>query len=121
MGQTVLVVDDHADFRSVARTLLELDGFDVVGEAVDGATAIDFVRRMRPQVVLLDVQLPDLDGFEVAGVLADDRDGPAPEVVLVSTRSAHSYRRRLTTTTARGFVCKDELSGAAVRALLREG
>jgi CheY-like chemotaxis protein len=70
MAKTVLIVDDHAPFRAVARALLQLEGFDVVGEAADAYSALDAVRRLRPSVVLLDVQLPDLDGFEVAHRLA---------------------------------------------------
>ena len=117
MGRTVLVVDDHAGFRSVARAVLESDGFDVVGEAADGAEALASAERLRPQLVLLDVQLPDIDGFVVAERLAAAGAG-APEVVLVSSRSAGAYRRRLVGTPARGFLCKTDLTGAALRELL---
>jgi DNA-binding NarL/FixJ family response regulator len=116
MGPTVLIVDDHPGFRSLARALLESEGFTVVGEAEDGATAIAAVEALRPAVVLLDVQLPDLDGFEVAERLAS-RAG-APLVVLVSTRTAAAYGLRLETTSARGFISKTSLSGAALAALV---
>jgi DNA-binding NarL/FixJ family response regulator len=116
MRPTLLIVDDHPSFRSLARALLEAEGFAVVGEAEDGATAIAAVEALRPAVVLLDVQLPDLDGFEVAERLASRADAPA--VVLVSTRTAAAYGVRLETTSARGFISKTSLSGAALAALV---
>lgn len=116
MPPTVLIVDDHAGFRSLARALLEAEGFAVVGEAEDGATAIAAVEAVRPAVVLLDIQLPDLDGFEVAERISLLSDAPA--VVLVSTRSAAAYGPRLETAAARGFIPKTSLSGAALAALV---
>jgi two-component system, NarL family, nitrate/nitrite response regulator NarL len=116
-GRTVLIVDDHDAFRSLARSLLEAEGFEVVGEASDGGSAIDTVLRLRPDIVLLDVQLPNLDGFAVAERLAAvHRDRPV--VVLVSSRDASSYRRRLAATPARGFITKSQLSGSALSALV---
>jgi DNA-binding NarL/FixJ family response regulator len=112
----VVIVDDHAGFRSQARALLEAEGFDVVGEAGDGASALAAVGQLRPQVVLLDVQLPDIDGFEIAERLA--RAGDPPAVVLVSARGASAYRRRLARSRARGFIVKSELSGHALSALV---
>ncbi len=120
MDRTVLVVDDHAEFRSVARAVLESDGFRVVGEAADGAEALARAEQLRPGVVLLDVQLPDIDGFAVAALLAAAGTA-APDVVLVSTRPAGAYRRRLATTSARGFLSKADLSGPALRRLLGRG
>jgi DNA-binding NarL/FixJ family response regulator len=115
--RTVLIVDDHAVFRSLARSLLEAEGFEVVGEAPDGRSAIDAALQLRPDIVLLDVQLPDLDGFTVAERLAAiDPDRPA--VVLVSSRDSASYRRRLAATPARGFITKSQLSGSALSALV---
>jgi DNA-binding NarL/FixJ family response regulator len=116
MRLTVLIVDDHAGFRAFARAVLEAEGFDVVGEAEDAASALAAARRLRPQVVVLDVQLPDLDGFEVAEQLA--RLDIPPAVVLVSTREISSYRRRLATSPVRGFIAKHELSGRALSALV---
>jgi DNA-binding NarL/FixJ family response regulator len=113
---TVLIVDDHSGFRSFARALLEAEGFDVVGEAEDAESAIAAAGRLRPQVVLLDIQLPDVDGFEVAERLAREPDGPA--VVLVSTRDISSYRRRLAGSPVRGFIPKSDLSGSALSALV---
>jgi two-component system nitrate/nitrite response regulator NarL len=116
MQPTVLIVDDHPAFRSLARVLLESEGFAVVGEAQDGAAAIAAVAALRPDVVLLDIQLPDLDGFEVAERLAVRADAPA--VVLVSTRAAAAYGARLQTTSARGFIPKTSLSGETLAALV---
>jgi DNA-binding NarL/FixJ family response regulator len=120
MVRTVLIVDDHSGFRSFARALLEADGFDVIGEAADGASALAAAARLRPALVLLDIQLPDLDGFEVAERLAHQSESP-PVVVLISTRAASSYRHRLANSPALGFVAKSELAGAILSALLARG
>jgi DNA-binding NarL/FixJ family response regulator len=116
VSRTVLIVDDHEEFRRTVTALLEADGFEVVGEAADGQSAIDQVTRLRPQLVLLDIQLPDFDGFEVASRLVET--GEPPIVVLTSSRDARSYRRRLALSPARAFVPKNELSGDALAALL---
>jgi DNA-binding NarL/FixJ family response regulator len=108
----VLIVDDHAPFRSLARRLLVAGGFQVVGEAADGADALDAARDLAPDVVLLDVQLPDIDGFTVAARLAA-RPG-APVVVLVSSRARLDYGARVDASRARGFIAKAELSGEAL-------
>lgn len=115
---TVLIVDDHADFRAFARDLLQAAGLDVVGEAHDGASAVTAARELRPRIVLLDIQLPDLDGFEVCERLAGD--GAGPVVVLTSSRSESTYRRRLAGSSAHGFIAKAELSGQALAAFDRE-
>jgi CheY-like chemotaxis protein len=115
VAATVLIVDDHAGFRSFARALLEAEGFDVVGEAADGTSALVLTRALAPELVLLDVALPDMDGFSVCEALLED--GPGPVVVLTSSRDASSYRRRLERSHARGFIPKSELSGPALAAL----
>ena len=116
MARTVLVVDDHAGFRSRARLLLEAEGYEVVGEAGDGATAVAEAGRLRPDVVLLDVQLPDADGFDVASRLT--ANGDAPAVVLTSSRDWSDSADLIARSGARGFVPKDQLSGEAVGELL---
>jgi DNA-binding NarL/FixJ family response regulator len=113
---TVLIVDDHGGFRESARALLEAEGFAVVGCAADGAAALAAVQRLRPEVVLLDIQLPDLDGFAVARHLAA-APGP-PRVVLISSRDAAACGRRLDAAPVCGFLAKRELSGASLAALV---
>jgi DNA-binding NarL/FixJ family response regulator len=114
---SVLIVDDHAEFRRLARQLLEEEeeSFEVVGEAADGESALTAVTRLRPALVLLDIQLPDLDGFEVAARLTEAAEPPM--VVLTSNRTISSYRRRLAESDVRGFIAKSELSGEALAAL----
>ncbi|MEU6258152.1 response regulator transcription factor [Streptomyces sp. NPDC047043] len=122
MRRTVLIVDDHPPFRAAARAVLEAEGFGVVGEAGDAMTALLACARLRPQVVLLDVQLPGPDGFAAAEMLAAlEREGPAPDIVLISSRARSGYRERLRTCPALGFLTKAELSGDALRALLDAG
>jgi CheY-like chemotaxis protein len=113
---TVVIVDDHSGFRSQAKALLEAEGFEVVAEAEDGMSALAAVAQLHPRIVLLDIQLPDIDGFEVAERLAQAGDSPA--VVLISTRDVSSYRRRLARSPVCGFVSKSELSGHAICALV---
>jgi DNA-binding NarL/FixJ family response regulator len=111
-----LIVDDHAGFRRQARALLAADGFDVVGEAANGADALDAAAELQPDVVLLDVQLPDTDGFAVArGLHALSR---RIAVVLTSSRDRSDYGSLVTDSPARGFVAKGELSGNALVELL---
>src|SRR6266851_8724571 len=113
---TVLIVDDHEAFRASARALLQVGGFDVIGEAADGMEALKAVTTLRPAIVLLDIQLPDLDGIAVAQRLAEAPDPPA--VVLISSREATAYGPRLVQASARGFISKSELSGKALAALI---
>jgi DNA-binding NarL/FixJ family response regulator len=114
MSARVLIVDDHAPFRALARRLLTADGFDIVGEAADGAAALDAARDLCPDVVLLDVQLPDIDGFRVAQALAR----PGLAVVLVSSRADSDYGSRVATSPARGFIAKSDLSGEGLQRVL---
>jgi DNA-binding NarL/FixJ family response regulator len=114
---SLLIVDDHADFRAGARALLEVDGFEVLGEAADGESALEATRRLRPQVVLLDIQLPGMDGFRVAERLAAGDDPPM--VGLTYGRAREPFRRRLrAAASVRGFIAKAELSGECLSALL---
>jgi DNA-binding NarL/FixJ family response regulator len=116
MGRTVLIVDDHAGFRTAARALLEAQDFDVVGEAEDGAGAVVAAAELRPEIVLLDIQLPDVDGFAVAEQLATD--GIPSAIVLISSRDASSFRRRLAANPAWSFIAKSDLSGEALAAAI---
>jgi DNA-binding NarL/FixJ family response regulator len=113
---TVLIVDDHAGFRAAATALLEAEGYDVVGAAGDGPGALEAVAQLRPQIVVLDIQLPGEDGFAVAERLAADRE--PPQVVLISSRAAATYGPRLAAAPSRGFIAKRDLSGAALATLV---
>jgi DNA-binding NarL/FixJ family response regulator len=114
MAVRVLIVDDHPTFRASVRALLELEGFEIVGEAVDGASALDLAGRLEPEVVLLDIALPDTSGFDVAEQLA----GRTVKVILTSSRQQHDLGRRLGRSGALGFVPKNELSGDVLSELL---
>jgi len=120
VGSTVLIVDDSASFRWFARELLDAEGFVVIGEADTGSAAVRAVDRLDPDVVLLDIALPDIDGFEVCAQIT--RSGRArPAVVLTSSRDAEAFHGRLDTCGARGFLPKASLTGATLAAAARPG
>jgi CheY-like chemotaxis protein len=104
MTRTVLIVDDHPSFRASARAVLESDEFEVVGEAADGASALAAVRSLQPDVILLDVQLPDMQGFDVCDEIErSDMD---------------DYGDLIASSCAVGFLPKAELSPEALGAFL---
>lgn len=113
---SVLIVDDHPGFRASARRMLEASGYAVVGEAADGAAAIAAVVELDPDLVLLDVQLPDLDGFEIAARL--QALGRETEIVLTSSRDRSDFGTAVEESPARGFIAKAELSGPALAELI---
>ena len=113
---TLLIVDDHPSFRATARLLLEAEGFAVVGEAANGAEALTQAAALRPDVVLLDVNLPDIDGFDVSARLTTGAE--PPHVVLVSSREARDFGPLVSRSGARGFLSKADLSGSALRELV---
>lgn len=117
--KTVLVVDDHPAFRASVRRLLESEGYRVVGEAGDGAGALAAAAELKPDLVVLDVQLPDIDGFEVAERIEAALDDGAPAIVLVSSRERSDFGTLIDTARIRGFVSKAELTGEALSELLR--
>jgi DNA-binding NarL/FixJ family response regulator len=119
VATTLLIVDDHAGFRAFARALMEAEGLDVVGEAESGESALAEAARLDPDIVLLDVMLPGLDGFEVCDLLTALRTRPA--IVLTSSRDASSYADRLARSPARGFVAKHALSAATLLSLVEGG
>ena len=116
MRPTILMVDDHDGFRARARVMLERAGFDVIGEATDGATALAAAARLRPDLVLLDIGLPDLDGFAVATTLRDR--GGRERIVLISGREAADYGGRVERSAADGFIAKQDLSAERLREML---
>lgn len=116
MISTLLVVDDHEGFRGFVSTLLEGDRFSIAGVAKDGESALDAVNRLRPDLVLLDIQLPGIGGFEVAERLASGAH--RPDVVLTSTREATDFGARLSNAPVLGFVPKNELSVEAISRLV---
>jgi DNA-binding NarL/FixJ family response regulator len=113
---SILIVDDHEVFRAEARAMLETAGYEIVGEAIDAADALAKASALNPSVVLLDVQLPDLDGFSVASEMATLPQ--PPRVVLCSSRTAADYGRRLTRAPAAGFIQKADLSRAELKRVL---
>lgn len=116
VSPTVLIVDDHAAFRAVAREVLQADGYEVIGEASHGKAGIDAAHALRPDVVLLDVRLPDMDGFQVADRLTSN--GGRCAVVVTSSSDDPLYPERATSCGARGFVAKHDVCGAALDRLL---
>ena len=101
MCKTVLIVDDHPSFRASARRMLEADGYQVVGEAADASSAVDAVRELQPDVVLLDIRLPDADGFQVAELTSRERRGARdrphlePRTIRLRVRDRRQPSRRL--------------------------
>jgi DNA-binding NarL/FixJ family response regulator len=115
-GRRVLVVDDHESFRRCASELLSSEGYQVVGEAPDGATALALAATLRPELVLLDIQLPDIDGFAVSEALL--AANPELKIVLVSSRDRSTYGPRIETSGAAGFIAKADLSVAELERLI---
>ena len=116
VSRSILIVDDHAAFRSIVRAVLEADGYDVVGEAPDGRAALTAALALKPDVVLLDVRLPDMDGFAVALHLAEN--GGGPDVIVTSSSDDPLYPARAARSGARGFVAKHDVCGKALDRIL---
>ena len=116
MSRTILIVDDHTAFRRIVREVLEADGYDVVGEAPDGRAGLSAALSLKPDVVLLDVRLPDMDGFAVALSLAANGGGPA--VIVTSSSDDPLYPARAARSGARGFVAKHDVCGASLDRIL---
>jgi DNA-binding NarL/FixJ family response regulator len=119
MPCSVLIVDDHPGFRAQARALLVAAGYRVVGEAADGESGVRVARDLSPDVVLLDVQLPDITGFEVVARVQGQPDPPV--IVLISSRDAADYGSRIRRSGALGFISKAELSARALESVLATG
>jgi DNA-binding NarL/FixJ family response regulator len=117
MSRTALIVDDHPSFRASARAMLEDEGFEVIGELSEGASVVDAVNQLHPDVLLLDIQLPDMTGFDVCGLL-ESFDKDDVKVILVSSRDLSDYGDLVEISCAAGFVPKGELSGDRIAAIL---
>lgn len=113
---TLVVVDDHAGFRQVVREMLTAAGWRVIGEVSTGAAAPEMVMRLAPDLVLLDVVLPDMDGFDVAERLA--AAGCRSAVVLISGHDRSDFAGRVQAAPVRGFLPKEMISGPALARLL---
>jgi DNA-binding NarL/FixJ family response regulator len=118
MYPSILIVDDHEPFRKAVRAILAAEGFTVLAEAGSGAAALAMAREVRPEIALVDIQLPDIDGFRVAEHLSKEPD--APVVILISIREAYEYAGRVEKAPVAGFLPKRLLTGSAIRALLGE-
>ena len=118
MRPRILIVDDDPSFLRTVRALLESEGFDVVGEALNGLDAVADTTRLVPDLVLVDVNLPDIDGFEVVERIADGAD--APPVVLTSIRSAEDFGSLVARSRASAFITKAELTGEALASFLED-
>jgi DNA-binding NarL/FixJ family response regulator len=112
----VLIVDDHPGFRAQARALLVAAGYEVVGEAEDGESGVRVARDLSPEVVLVDVQLPGISGFDVVRLVGAGPDPPA--IVLISSHDASDYGLLIGRSGARGFISKAELSARTLEAVL---
>jgi CheY-like chemotaxis protein len=107
---TVLIVDDAAVMRRLARELLERRGYTVVAEAECAATALSLADALLPDAVLLDVRLPDADGFDVAAAMTSASANGSPAVLLMTADPQLSYYAMLDRSGARGLVCKADLA-----------
>ena len=116
MRETVLIVDDHDGFRRSMRRMLEREGYDIVGEAVDGRSAIAEALRLKPDIALVDIRLPDIDGFAVAKALR--AAGSARSILLISTRQRVDHGERLASSDADGFIEKSDLSARTIAAIV---
>jgi DNA-binding NarL/FixJ family response regulator len=117
VGRRLLIVDDNPGFRRLAGQLLEGEGYEVVGVASDAREALATAGELVPEVVLLDVNLPDISGFAVAARLT--RELPGTAILLTSTHGRPDFEQLALANGARGFVSKDDLSGAELDRLLR--
>ena len=116
VDQRVLIVDDNGAFRAAARLLLERAGFSVVAEAGSGAGGVEEAKAHGPDVAIVDVQLPDFDGFEVAARLSELK--PAPRVILISSLDGADFGALVAGSSALGFLPKADLSASLINGLL---
>jgi DNA-binding NarL/FixJ family response regulator len=104
----VLVVDDQALVRAGFRALLDSDpGIEVAGEAANGAQAVTLARSLRPDVILMDVRMPEMDGLDAARRILDGKEDQAPRILILTTFDLDEYVYEALRAGASGFVLKD--------------
>lgn len=103
-GVTVLIVDDHPMVREGLRAMLKVEGISVVGEAATGAEAVEQARRLQPDVVLMDVRMPDMDGLSATEILKAEM--PSTSIIIVTSYESKDYLRRAILAGAAGYVLK---------------
>ncbi|NEA30562.1 response regulator transcription factor [Streptomyces sp. SID13031] len=109
-----LIVDDSAHFLAVARTVLERDGISVIGTASTGAQALRLAAELRPDVLLVDIDLGGESGLRLAGRLAEQAGGAVAPIILISLHSEEDYADLIAASPAIGFLSKTALSGTAI-------
>ena len=118
MSLRCLIVDDNASFLAEARGLLEDQGFDVVGTAGSGDAALKHVAEQRLDLALVDIDLGEESGIDVAHRILDTTSAPGPKIILISARDESEYGDLIETSPAVGFLAKRDLTAAAIRSLL---
>jgi DNA-binding NarL/FixJ family response regulator len=113
-----LIVDDNASFLAAARELLEDQGFDVLATANSGEVALKHVAEQRLDLALIDIDLGEESGIDVAHRIFDAMSGLAPKIILISARDESEYGDLIDSSPAVGFLAKTDLTGAAIRSLL---
>jgi len=115
-GTRVLIVDDHPAFRASAQALLESEGCDGVTSVASGEEALDVLKTSSPDIVLLDLYLPRLDGVSVSEQIALMDEPPA--VILISSHDEAGLEERVISAPVRGFLAKRELAWTSIARLL---
>jgi CheY-like chemotaxis protein len=118
MSLQLLIVDDNAHFLEAARDLLEQEGMAVVALASTSAEAVERVAEFRPDVALVDIDLGEESGFDLATQLTQPLIGPAPRVVLISAYAEQDLHDLIEDSPAVGFLSKADLSAQAILQLL---
>ena len=117
MRPRIVIVDDDPAFLTMVRLLLESEGFVVVGEALNGLEGVAAAAELQPDLVLVDVNLPDIDGFQVVERLLGEG---SPPVVLTSSRGAGDFGSLIEASRARAFITKADITGEALARFLDE-
>jgi DNA-binding NarL/FixJ family response regulator len=119
MAVSCLIVDDNHEFLRAARDLLEREGISVVGVASTGVQARRSYRELKPDVALVDIDLGEENGFDIARELAGGKEAAQARVILISTYAEDDFAEMIADSPALSFLPKSGLSGAAIRGILR--